>query len=367
MVIVIDNEPMDYVPDSLEEFFESYPSIGEANEALTTTSHTNMWRDQVLFIKQRQQATSDYRENPKVRWIGSHAAMTCHIAVMRHRISGVVSIGHFDNFCCWQFGENSSAHRDGLDIMVREISALSCDNSDNIEIGVYGGYTDIRGDAAKNSLSLLKSLYSHWCVLHLKHFCVGKYNTMLDEYGNNTAILKGIAVDLQTQILFPAIFAWGQYEDFKSQIKDKYQRIMSTDSDNVDGANEVATRTARITADSTFKPKSLKNQARAIELIAKHDEKQDENKRDPMTHRLKKIANRSLLSNDKDNDTIEAFKIQLKPIKPLTPSGSKSVISHDPWSSSMPNQKSRKLQHNKSSRGGNAVNKPKLNNKNNKQ
>ena len=31
-----------------------------------------------------------------------------------------------------------------------------------IEIGVYGGYTDIRGDAAKNSLSLLKSLYSHW-------------------------------------------------------------------------------------------------------------------------------------------------------------------------------------------------------------
>ena len=51
--------------------------------------------------------------------LGSHAAMTCHIAVMRHRISGVVSIGHFDNFCCWQFGENSSAHRDGLDIMVR--------------------------------------------------------------------------------------------------------------------------------------------------------------------------------------------------------------------------------------------------------
>ena len=64
--------------------------------------------------------------------LGSHAAMTCHIAVMRHRISGVVSIGHFDNFCCWQFGENSSAHRDGLDIMVKEISALSCDNSDDI-------------------------------------------------------------------------------------------------------------------------------------------------------------------------------------------------------------------------------------------
>ena len=44
---------------------------------------------------------------------------------MRDRISGVVSIGHFDNFCCWQLGEDSSAHRDGLDIMVQEIAALS--------------------------------------------------------------------------------------------------------------------------------------------------------------------------------------------------------------------------------------------------
>lgn len=52
-------------------------SLGEANEALTTTSHTNMWRDQVLFIKQRQQATSDYRENPKVRWIGK-SWLGCH-------------------------------------------------------------------------------------------------------------------------------------------------------------------------------------------------------------------------------------------------------------------------------------------------
>ena len=57
----------------------------------------------------------------KVRWLGSHAAMTCHIAVMRHVTTGVASIGHFDNFCCWQFGEESSAHRDGIAIMLDEI------------------------------------------------------------------------------------------------------------------------------------------------------------------------------------------------------------------------------------------------------
>ena len=52
---------------------------------------------------------------------GSHAALTCHICLMRHTETGVVSIGHFDNFCCWQFGEESSAHKDGIQIMLEEI------------------------------------------------------------------------------------------------------------------------------------------------------------------------------------------------------------------------------------------------------
>ena len=54
-------------------------------------------------------------------YLGSHAALTCHIVVMRHIVTGVVSVGHFDNFCCWQFGEESSAHKDGINIMLEEI------------------------------------------------------------------------------------------------------------------------------------------------------------------------------------------------------------------------------------------------------
>ena len=202
MVIVVDGSEIDHVPENLEDFFQRFPSIGEANEALTGQEHVTMWRDQVLFIKQRQQATSDYRENPKVRWLGSHAAMTCHIVVMRHRQSGVVSLGHFDNFCCWQFGEDGSAHRDGLDIMIQEITELSCGNADSIEVGVVGGYTDARGDAARNSLSLLHSLHQHPCWLLLSYFCVGKYNTKVDaEEGANVAILKASQVTFILRIL----------------------------------------------------------------------------------------------------------------------------------------------------------------------
>jgi len=123
MVIVIDKEEVENVPENLEDFFDQFPSIGRANLELTDREHVSMWRDQVLFIRQRQQATSDFRENPKVRWIGSHAAMTCHIVVMRHSITKVVSLGHFDNFCCWQFGEDSSAHRDGIDVRIHQIAS----------------------------------------------------------------------------------------------------------------------------------------------------------------------------------------------------------------------------------------------------
>ena len=64
MVIVIDEQEVKDVPDNLEDFFESFPSIGRNNMELTGREHVNMWRDQVLFIRQRQQATSDFRENP---------------------------------------------------------------------------------------------------------------------------------------------------------------------------------------------------------------------------------------------------------------------------------------------------------------
>ncbi len=99
---------------------------------------------------------------------------------MRHTVTGVVSIGHFDNFCCWQFGEESSAHRDGIQIMLEEIAFLSDDDVDDgvVEVSVFGGYEDERGDAAKNSMSLLHALHADPRTLELRHFCVGQYNTI---------------------------------------------------------------------------------------------------------------------------------------------------------------------------------------------
>ncbi len=72
MVLLVNDEEVEALPDTLDEFFENHPSVAEANLELTSQPHrdTKLWKDEVLFIKQRQQATSDYRENQRVRWIG---------------------------------------------------------------------------------------------------------------------------------------------------------------------------------------------------------------------------------------------------------------------------------------------------------
>ena len=47
-----------------------------------------------------------------------------------------------------------------------------------MEVSVFGGYEDERGDAAKNSMSLLRALHDDSRALELRHFCVGPYNTV---------------------------------------------------------------------------------------------------------------------------------------------------------------------------------------------
>lgn len=236
---------------------------------------------------------------------------------MKHIITGVVSVGHFDNFCCWQYGQDSSAHKDGINIMLDEIAALSHGYADHgrVEVSVVGGYTDARGDAAKNSLSLLHALQDDKRLLELKHFCVGKFNTTDAEKGDNllstdtTAIIKGIAVDLKTQQLFPATFEWGNYDDFKLQLKDRMRMKVGQDPMDSEEANK--------TADSTFKPKSLRNKANHDYLVDKvkkemvpEDREEEDEEVKPRTFRRN---GKILLANNTSGFEGLPFKVKLRP------------------------------------------------------
>ena len=83
----------------------------------------------------------------------------------------MASIGHFDNFSCWQFGDESSAHKEGLKVMMEEIEFLSKGDLEegHIQVSVFGGYTDERGEAAKNSMALLSALQESNRLIEVCH------------------------------------------------------------------------------------------------------------------------------------------------------------------------------------------------------
>ena len=159
--------------------------------------------------------------------------------------------------------------------------------------------------------------------MELKHFCVGSYNTKEVNKQNNilatetTAILKGIAVDIKLQRIFPASFEWGNLDDFKLQIADK-RRLR-------DGKEPVESEEANKTADSTFKPKSLRNRANYDYLLK--ESKTDDRSEGDTTQSVEIIELKEVLPgivtkgrkkmNNKDDiyNTLipgQAFKVKLK-------------------------------------------------------
>jgi hypothetical protein len=86
----------------------------------------------------------------------------------------------------------------------------------------------------------------------LVHFCVGPYNTKKNSEGKNEAILIGIAIDLRTQIILPASYPWNNFEDFSTQLQDRFLRRTGQGSTLPDDDKHK-------TKLSTFKPKALRN------------------------------------------------------------------------------------------------------------
>merc|ERR1712180_536991 len=101
-------------------------------------------------------------------------------------------------------------------------------------------------------MSLLEALHDQERTLELVEFCVGPYNTRKNKEGKNEAILIGIAIDLRSQKIFPASYPWNNFEDFSTQLQDRFLRRTGQGSILKD---DEYFKTSR----STFKPKALRN------------------------------------------------------------------------------------------------------------
>ena len=143
-----------------------------------------------------------------------------------------------------------------------------------------------------------------------------------DNEGHNEAILKGIAIDLHEPDIFPALYNWGQYEDFKTQLKVKAKCKKISES------NELKS----MTDGSTFKPKSLKNHARTVKNSGKtrQAEEEAEAETDIVAAQAKNLK-RALVNaggncyegQEEGQQTVqELYKVKLKPLR---------LKLNDPW------------------------------------
>ena len=64
--------------------------------------------------------------------------------------------------------------------------------------------------------------------------------------------LTGIAIELESGIIFPAEFPWNNFEDFSTQLKDRVSR-------RTGGGALLGDEDKHKTKLSTFKPKALRN------------------------------------------------------------------------------------------------------------
>lgn len=148
-------------------------------------------------------------------------------------------------------------------------------------------------------------------------------NKSLSE-GHNEAILKGIAIDLHKPDIFPAVYNWGQYEDFKSQLQDKVKRTMCIDPMQAASSGSDPNESESLTDGSTFKPKSLKNQSRLVKNIKATSAMTTPNNAvvAAQAKNLKRTLVNGSNSLQEDSDNVqnsgknEFFNVKLKPLGP---------------------------------------------------
>merc|ERR1712181_25117 len=147
----------------------------------------------------------------------------------------------------------------------------------------------------------------------LVEFCVGPYNTVKNKEGKNEAILIGIAIDLRSQKIFPASYPWNNFEDFSTQLQDRFLRRTGQGSTLPDEDKHK-------TKLSTFKPKAFKNLQNAVGKENSQGSPEDLSKKDgfgnPLFGNLK-----PMVPNTKDYDEVlrdealQKIPINLKPVQ----------------------------------------------------
>ncbi|XP_068243211.1 protein N-terminal asparagine amidohydrolase-like isoform X1 [Palaemon carinicauda] len=200
MVILIDGSPLDEVPNSTKEFYQAHQTVVSKASSFASQNNVLVQKEYCLYVAQGEFAVVPGND-PKIEYIGSDDATTCHIVIIKHT-SGTVCVAHFDG------SKNEEA---AVDTMVSKVFQID-GRVDHLELYVVGGYVPEEGskEAKKNeseslSLKILGLFMRHKCHFNLALWCTCYLNTMQGINGPKP-IMYGVAIHLSTGEVFPATF-----------------------------------------------------------------------------------------------------------------------------------------------------------------
>ena len=198
MTIIIGNQPVSQLPDTVAEIYKSYPFLeAEALKLVQTPLHVIDKPEGVLYVTQKEYAVlNSGDENFSI--VGTDDATTCHIVVLVNREESSTCVAHIDS---------TDDLEEELARMVFDVLGQQNMNSDfHLELNIMGGYCDEMHKSEVLTLDLLHFYNQLPVKFQLKSLCVGSVNTRSSN-GINWPIMYGVAVNVQSDFVFcPAKF-----------------------------------------------------------------------------------------------------------------------------------------------------------------
>ncbi|XP_074601343.1 N-terminal amidohydrolase 1 [Brevipalpus obovatus] len=196
MPLVVNGVMVDKLSSDTISLFEMYPSVKEYSRTFLNQPRKTITSYGSLYVLQREFALVN-PSDPYVNILGTDAATTCNMVVLRHPETGMTACGHFDG----------SGTEDCIREMIRKVhnSGTSIDIHSGLELHMIGGFIDANGYSKDLCQKILCSFHRQAISIHLITACICEVNNTV-RGGVNLPIVRGIAVYVKTGEIFPASF-----------------------------------------------------------------------------------------------------------------------------------------------------------------
>lgn len=95
MVLIFDQKLQKDLPKSINTFYNSFPVYRESANIFLSNKNAEIGPKGLLYVGQREFAVTS-PQDVNVNIIGSDDATTCIIAIIRHSVTAVTALSHFD-------------------------------------------------------------------------------------------------------------------------------------------------------------------------------------------------------------------------------------------------------------------------------